>query len=231
MNMRTENKEKKEYVLFILDESGSMSSCKKATIDGFNEQIQELKKTKDIKTFVSLVKFNSSVNTLFWNKPLEEVEELTNNTFEPNGMTSMLDAIGISINKLQNDTPNRTIDDISFLVFIISDGAENNSREFTWDSIGKIMKTCEEDKAWTITYMGANQDLSIVQTALYIPTGNIMMYNNTSTGTGSAFTTMSNGTANYRSARSTMTVAELQVSGVVNTFYSSVGGSSTEITS
>lgn len=224
MNMRTESKEKKEYVLFVLDESGSMESCKKATIDGFNEQLQELKKTSDIKTLVSLVKFSSDVQTVFWNKPLEEVDELSNETYSPNGMTAMLDAVGQGVSRLRNDTPTDT-DDVSFLVIIVSDGAENSSREYTEESVANIITKCKEDKAWTITYMGANQDLSEVSKSLNIPMGNMMLYANSSTGTQLAFNNMSTGVANYRNARSVMTSDQLAASGIVGSFYSSIGAS------
>jgi len=222
MNMRTEAKEKIEYVLFVLDESGSMESCKKETINGFNEQLQELKKTSSIKTFVSLVKFNSAVNTLYWNKSLAEVEELTAKTYVPNGMTAMLDAVGQSVSKLKNDTPTAT-DDVTFLVIILSDGAENQSREYNWDSVREIITKCKEDKCWTITYMGANQDLSQVRQDLNIDLGNTSIYTATADGTQYAFTTMSTGLANYRSLRMANTVGELAASGVMTAFYSSAG--------
>ena len=222
MNMRTEAKEKKEYVLFVLDESGSMESCKKETINGFNEQLQELNKTSDIKTFVSLVKFSSDVETLFWNKPLEDVEYLTMENYTPNGMTAMLDAVGQSVNRLRNDTPT-DVDDVTFLVIIVSDGAENSSKEFTWEMVRELITKCKEDKAWTITYMGSNQDLTQIQRGMNIDIGNTMVYTSTGTGTQMAFTNMSTGLANYRSLRMASTVGELAASGVMNAFYSSVG--------
>ncbi len=224
MNMRTEAKEKKEYVLFVLDESGSMESIKKQTIDGVNEQIQELKKTSSIKTFVSMVKFSGDVQTLYWNKPLEDVEQLSIANYIPNGMTAMLDAVGQSVSRLRNDTPTKT-DDVTFLVIIVSDGAENSSKEYTWETVQQLITNCKEDKAWTITYMGANQDLSQIRTSLGIDAGNIMSYTTTETGTQYAFTTMSNGLANYRILRQSNTADQLAVSGTMTTFYSSVGAS------
>lgn len=226
MNMRTESKEKKEYVLFVLDESGSMESIKKSTIDGVNEQIQELRKTSEITTFVSMIKFSSNVTTLYWNKPLEEVEQLSTENYIPNGMTAMLDAVGQGVSRLKNDTPTE-IDDVTFLVIIVSDGAENSSKEYTWDSVRKIISECKEDKKWTITYMGANQDLSAIRDNLSIPTGNIMFYQASSTGTSAGFEIMTNGLANYRNLRADRTSSEMASSGVINAFYSSVGGSFT----
>lgn len=221
MNMRTESKEKKEYVLFVLDESGSMGSCKKQTINGFNEQLQELNKTKDIKTFVSLVKFNSGVTTVYWNKPLEEVEYLTVDNYNPCGSTAMLDAVGQSVNRLRSDTPTE-IDDVTFLVIIVSDGEENVSKEYTWETVKQLITKCKEDKAWTITYMGSNQDLSQIQRGMNIDMGNTMVYTSTGVGTQMAFNNMTTGLANYRSLRMSSTADQLANSGVTIAFYSSV---------
>jgi uncharacterized protein YegL len=223
--MRTEDKEKIEYVLFVLDESGSMESIKKETITGLNEQIQELRKTSNIKTYVSLVKFSGSVDTLYWNRPLEEVLELTNETYTPNGATAMLDAVGISVNRLRNETTVKD-NDVSYLVVIVSDGAENASREYTWDMVRELITKCKDDKAWTVTYLGANQDLTQVRQSLNIDIGNTLSYITTGTGTQYAFTTTGSGLANYRNLRSSaVDMNALLASGVMSSFYSSVTNS------
>lgn len=224
MNMRTDSKEKIEHVLFILDESGSMESCKKETISGVNEQIQELKKSKAIKTFVSFVKFNGDLSTLYWNKPVEEVEELTAETYKPNGATAMLDAVGQSVAKLRNEVTIKN-DDVTFLVIIVSDGAENVSTEHTWESVRNIITDCKNDKAWTITYMGSNQDLSQINTVLNIDLGNIQPYITTEAGTTAGWSNTYEGLVNYRSMRSVMTADQLAGSGVMATFFSTTGSS------
>lgn len=216
MNMRQEDKEKKEYVLFILDESGSMETIKRQTIDGINEQIQELKKTEAIDTYVSFIKFSSTPETLYWNKPLNEVELLSDENYIPNGMTAMLDAVGQGVSKLRNEISLKN-DDITFLVIIVSDGAENSSKEYTWPMVQQIISECKEDKAWTITYMGANQDLSIINSSLGIDIGNILNYTADNTGTQTGFNIMSSSVGNYRMTRSSSSAKDA----VRSTFYSS----------
>ena len=50
---------KEVLINFVLDESGSMETCRDATISGFNEYIESLKKIKE-KVLFSLVKFDST---------------------------------------------------------------------------------------------------------------------------------------------------------------------------
>ena len=56
------------FNLIIIDESGSMQSIKKATIDNVNETIQTIrsaqKKHEEQEHFVSLVTFNDDVKTV-----------------------------------------------------------------------------------------------------------------------------------------------------------------------
>lgn len=201
MNLRTETKEKKEYVLFILDKSGSMQTISRETLNGVNEQIQELRKTAgEIKTFVSLVTFDSKVNFLRWNEPLETFNDIKSEEYVPDGMTAMLDAVGQSVSRLKNEVNDKE-DDTSFLVIIVSDGAENSSGEYSWEQVATIISEAKAKKNWTITYMGANQDLSIVTKKMNIDLGNITTWTTTTDGTNAAYLNMSGCLSNYRSAR------------------------------
>lgn len=209
MNLRTNKKEKKEYVLFVLDKSGSMNGIRKETLSGLNEQIQELKKTaKEIETKVSMVTFDSEVEFLRWNQPLEEFEELKDEEYQPNGMTAMLDAVGMSMDRLRNEVDTST-NDVSFLVIIVSDGYENSSREYDWTKVAEIVKKAKDDNRWTVTYMGANQDLSIVTTQMGLDTGNTVTWTTTNTGTNMAYLTMGEALGSYRRARITCGAADL----------------------
>ena len=73
------------FNLIIIDESGSMCSIKKEAIDGVNETIQTIRaaqrKHADQEHYVTLVTFNSNVKTVYECVPVEEVKELTGETF------------------------------------------------------------------------------------------------------------------------------------------------------
>jgi hypothetical protein len=169
-------KDQKTYAYIILDQSGSMASCWQATLDGFNEQVQALK-ASEIDTYVSLIKFATFVENPVWNLPAKDIKELTRASYFPCGMTSMYDAVGITLNRIKNsreyNDPNA-----AFLICIISDGQENNSREFNQEQIATMMKEVQKTKRFTITYMGANQDLSKIE-ELNIPKKNITAWAST----------------------------------------------------
>lgn len=225
MNLRTEEKEKKEYVAIILDESGSMMTNRNETLNGVNEQIQELRKTASkINTYVSLVKFNSIVEEVFFNKPIEEVDDIKSTDYIPSGMTAMLDAIGWTVSKLRNEV-NENEDDVSYLLVIVSDGQENSSREYGWQSTKKMIEECDADNKWTITYMGANQDLWQISNELGINSNNITLFStNSAANVQLGMDTVTRGISNYRMARVENTAASLEK----QAFYSSIGSSITD---
>lgn len=219
MNVRRNDKKKIEYVAFIIDESGSMMPTKKETINGINEQLQELRKTSSIETYVSIVKFSSTVETKVWNLPLAEVKDLTENDYDPCGTTAMLDAVGLTIFKLRNIEVNKD-DDVSYLLIIVSDGQENSSKEYSWEEVRKLVTCCNEDKKWIITYMGANQDLSQVRESMNLQAANMVMYASTSQGTRSAYRGMSDSMALYRATRTNSNAEETASAG----FYTITNG-------
>src|SRR3970282_3051826 len=92
---------KKTLVIFLLDETGSMESYKEATINGFNEYLQSLKKDgKD--TLFTLTRFNSDkIETPYSAVPISEVEELTDETYRPDAMTPLYDAIAKTVRRTE----------------------------------------------------------------------------------------------------------------------------------
>lgn len=87
---------KTSHVVFVLDDSGSMQSCRDATISGYNEYLQMQKKDADetgIETFVSLYKFDGrTLTSVFDRVEVKEVSELDRNSYNPQGGTNLYDA-------------------------------------------------------------------------------------------------------------------------------------------
>jgi hypothetical protein len=139
-------------ILFILDESGSMSSMGIEPVQAVNKFIDEQKVAMgdDGATF-SLWKFNSTVVKLIDDVPLKDVEEFSD--FEPKDMTSLYDAIGHAINtkKKKNSFDN-------VVCIILTDGLENSSTEYSAANIRSMIKDMEENHNWKFVYLGANQD-------------------------------------------------------------------------
>lgn len=164
------------YNLIILDESGSMSSIKDATISGFNELVQTIKgiekRYPEQKHFISLVTFNGmGIKTLLDKQPVSGLTEIDKNTYNPDSMTPLYDAIGLSVLKLRMDIAG--IENPNVIVTILTDGMENASQEFSGAQIKKIIDE-QKTRGWTFTYIGANHDVE--ETAASISITNTLKF-------------------------------------------------------
>jgi hypothetical protein len=149
------------YNLIILDESGSMEHIKKPIMDGFNEVVQNIKgieiKFPEQKHFISFVTFNGiGIKTHLHMEAVKNLKPIDEKSYNPDSMTPLYDAIGLSTLKLKNeigDKPNTNV-----LVTILTDGMENASSEFNGEQIYKIISDLKA-QGWTFTYIGANHDV------------------------------------------------------------------------
>lgn len=160
-------------VAFLLDESGSMDMCLKETISGFNEYVQSLKKTKD-KVFLTLTKFNSVSTTIVYkNKEIHNVSKLNEETYIPDGMTPLYDAIGKTISALTKELTNVLKPKVLFVV--MTDGQENSSGEYNLEAIKKLIKR-KETEDWSFLYMGADQDAWLNSKDMGFAKGNVLSF-------------------------------------------------------
>ncbi len=160
----------KVYNLIILDESGSMDSIKLATISGFNEVVQTIKgiekKFPEQKHFISLVSFNGlGIKTLLDKTPVASLHQIDPNTYHPDSMTPLYDAIALSVLKLKIDIAG--IENANVLVTILTDGEENASKEFNHAQVNAIINE-QKHLGWTFTYIGANHDVEKVAHSISI---------------------------------------------------------------
>lgn len=136
------------------------------TIGGFNEYIDKLRKDKG-RFLITLTKFSSNnTNVIYRNKNVKNVPKLSNETYIPNGMTPLYDAIGKTVKKEKGNN----------LFIIITDGHENASREYKLSDITKIIKDCEK-LGWTFIYLGADQDAWANAKGYGLSRGNVMSFN------------------------------------------------------
>ncbi|MBK7214875.1 MAG: VWA domain-containing protein [Bacteroidales bacterium] len=162
---------KKNYFnMIILDESGSMTEIKAATIRGFNEVAQTIrgfeKDFPDQQHFISLVTFNGkSIKTILDQAKASELHEINEETYQPDSFTPLYDAIGLSVLKLDKQLSG--YENANVMVTIITDGEENASSEFTGAMAKKIIAD-HESKGWKFSYIGANHDVEKVAKSLSI---------------------------------------------------------------
>ena len=170
----------KIFNLIIIDESGSMQSIKNAAINSVNETIQTIRsahrKHDEQEHYVSLVTFNDDVKTIYECVPVDEVKELTAETYLPDCCTALYDAMGISLNALRK----KVAGEDKVLVTVVTDGYENASKEYSGKAIKALVSELKT-KNWVFAYIGANQDVESVAATMSIK--NVMKFETTNAGT------------------------------------------------
>ena len=182
-------------VHFILDESGSMGSCRNSTIDGFNEYINGLKHDKNGNKYkISLTKFEGgNIVNVYQDVHVKDVQPLTTNDYCPCGGTNLNDAIGDTMTNMKKSAPKRKH---NTLIIIMTDGWENMSREWTADAVANLVKE-QEKEGWTVTFLGANIDTVKVGKTYAIKESNTKSYS--THNMGATMRGLSQATAAYAS--------------------------------
>lgn len=177
---------KTSHIVFILDDSGSMQSCRDATISGYNEYLQMQKadaKETGIPTFVSLYKFDGySLNGVFERISVEEVANLDRNSYNPKGGTNLYDAIGGVMMKINTHlSANKKANRDSVIITILTDGEENSSQTFDSSNIKQMVEKAEA-KNWGFMFLGANIDAFAAGSSIGFGVNNTIQYDTASMG-------------------------------------------------
>ena len=144
-------------LVFVIDKSGSMWSSESDVIGGFNKTIEEQKAIEDGKVTVSMFTFDSTVHELYIGK---DINDLPKFDYHADGMTAMNDGIGTAIDKVGKwlhdkdvageEMPGKT------LVVVMTDGMENNSKEYKLTQVQEMIKEQTEKYSWTFIYQGTD---------------------------------------------------------------------------
>lgn len=175
-------------LVFILDESGSMSGLTADTIGGFNSLIEK-QKNEEGEALVSTVFFSNDSKVVHDRVKLSDVPELTNKEYVPAGCTALLDAVGDAVRHIANihkyareeDVPEKT------LFVITTDGMENASRKYSHKEVKKLIEKMQEANGWEFIFLGANIDAAETAGSIGIRAENAVDYCADSLGTGSVY--------------------------------------------
>ena len=167
-------------LIFILDKSGSMWNIVEDTIGGFNSFI-EREKTKDIKTYVTLVLFDDEYKIVYTRKPIEEVKELTDEEYFASGCTALLDAIGTTIESLDKEISQKV------MFVITTDGLENASTKYTKSDVKNLIQSHD----WEFLFIGADIDSYGEAQSIGIEINRSANYEKSSRGLGCLFDSVS----------------------------------------
>jgi len=165
-------KQKTIYHL-IVDKSGSMSDCIENTINGFNEQVNKIqqleKEFPEQEITIGLTTFNHEVYHHFFQSPPAIVRKLNTETYRPDGTTALLDAVGSTINQIENETKHHSGElNTTVVIVILTDGHENASKLFKLEEIRKAISRLEETGKWTFSFIGATLDAVDVAASIAI---------------------------------------------------------------
>ncbi len=167
----------KVHNLILLDESGSMESIKNTIIQGFNEIVQTVKgialQYPEQEHLITFVTFNGlGIKTLHFCEPVEKLNLIDEEKYQPDASTPLYDAMGFSFAKLRKELQSKT--EYNVLVTILTDGEENSSKEFSGAAIKQLVEELTQND-WTFTYIGADHDVE--KFAVSISITNTMQFN------------------------------------------------------
>lgn len=189
----------KSEIVAIVDKSGSMMQIKEDAIGGFNSFLKDQKEVEG-EANMTLALFDHEYEMVYQGKSIDEAPELDESTYQPSGMTALLDAVGRTVDsvgeRLDNLSESERPDNV--IVFILTDGHENSSSDYKRDRIKEMIEHQESKYGWEFIYGGANQDAFSEAGGLGIKAKNTFNFDESSEGTRKAYNTSSDLTTQYR---------------------------------
>lgn len=135
--------------ILILDKSASMRNAKQDLINGFNELVDEQKSENSTNLF-TVITFNNEIEILKEEK-FPDVSKITDSDIVLRGSTALLDAVGNAYDMILNNEEYKNI-----TLTVITDGLENASKFYTFDSLSAKKKIIDEKYTLNIIFIGAD---------------------------------------------------------------------------
>jgi hypothetical protein len=153
----------------IVDQSGSMSDCIEATINGYNEQLNRIRNMQtefpDHDIRMGLTMFNNNVDIKAVAQHLKNATPLSRNNYVPAGGTALYDAIGKSVLHLEGTSERQSDIPATFVIVVLTDGYENSSNLFNLQQVRSLIQRLEATEKWTFSFIGATLDaVEVAQT-------------------------------------------------------------------
>jgi len=183
----------------VLDKSGSMADLADETIKSVNKFIEEQKAVGDDAIF-TMALFSDKYELLYDGVSLKEVKPLDHNSYKTDGWTALLDAIAKTINSTsikiramkEEDRPSKVI------FMVITDGAENSSREFNREQVFKLLDLHQNEYKWQAIFLGCEKDSIVAGEKFGFTKGSSYTYSNSKIGAANLYRNISDSVASYR---------------------------------
>jgi len=151
------NKDEAEHIeiVAIVDRSGSMMSCREEAEKGFNHFIAEQQEQPGEASF-TMAEFDDRYDLLSDN---EDLSTIGNYALVPRGLTALYDAVGKTLSTVNTRQKAKRYRGKT-LVVIVTDGAENASKEWRYEAVQMLIKKLKK-KGWEFLFLAS--DINAVQ--------------------------------------------------------------------
>lgn len=190
-------------VVFVLDRSGSMQPVIRQAIKAVNDNIATIRESVNETgqdATISFFTFSSDVKLHFFNRSLSAVESIDDKSIRTDGMTALFDATGDAIQKLL-DIPIGEDENVTYLLNVVTDGGENESRRFGAKALKDLMRKVQSTDLWTLTFLVPPGHSSQLVSTFGIPDGNIMEWEQSVRGVSTYSAASQAGLKQYFTAR------------------------------
>ncbi len=186
-------------LVFILDRSGSMAGLEHDTIGGYNALLAKQRAGAG-DALITTVLFDDRIELLHDRSGIKGVQLITEKDYFVRGSTALLDAIGISIDKIVNahrhtaeeERPGKT------MFVITTDGLENASRRFSYEKIRQMVSYEQEKYGWEFLFIGANMDAIAAAQRFGIHANRAATRHNDALGTQAQYNAINNAVSSLR---------------------------------
>jgi hypothetical protein len=191
-----------------LDTSGSMRCIAHAAAADYNStiaSIQTASSKEDQETLVSVVECGygrtSKVRSILDGVNVNAIKPMALKDYVADGSgTPLFDSVG-SLIEMFESSPDASNPEVSFLVMIITDGAENASVKYNARSIAEKIRTLNNTDRWTFVFrVPRGGSRALIQ--MGIPAGNILEWDQTEKGMAVSTAATQEAFTEYFTARS-----------------------------
>lgn len=188
-------------LVFILDRSGSMSGLESDTIGGYNSLLDKQKKEAG-ECVITTVLFDDKYELLHDRINIKGIMPITEKEYFVRGSTALLDAVGRTIDKIDNAQKHTAEEEqAEKVMFVITtDGMENASREYGYDKVRQMVERQKEKYGWEFIFLGANIDAVETAARFGIGADRAAEYHADSEGTQLNYKVVSEAVSSFRAS-------------------------------
>lgn len=200
MTEKTKAKKIKTDIVMLLDRSGSMGLLRDDAIGGYNTFLYDQQQSKVKGTKFTSIAFSSISETLTFRTKIADAANLTHETYTPMGGTRLHDTLVETINQFRALQTSGEVEAVIFVV--LTDGEDNESREFKPDDVRNLIKLCETELNWQFIYLAASESAFTAGSSFGFMQANTAQVAGNAKGIGGAFSGVSGVVREYRSRSS-----------------------------